>query len=470
MLQGITSLLRRTFAASHDEKPRQLAGCAAELASLSAGLLRSSTEVTRKSIEQQARIAELVSVEERIRNFAELNASSSQEIAVRTSTLVHDADSAIQMVTLTARDMQELAQTVSAGAELMKLFADRVAEVDSVVTIIGEIARETNLIALNAAIEAANAGKKGDGFNIIAQEIRLLAERTGKSTVDLGNRTELMCLAARDVEGALHKSEASVEQTIKQTRNVERSFQQLRDTASYIQNVSAEVSVGSGRQLELVHRVTLNLATIDTIAHSCIDDADDSAETSVAMAGCLHLLQNRLGVSASELGDGQRGLDLNVDGNLHDRIATYQPRVDSALEMLGARCAEAGEPHQALKTLIPTSHSVLHFGVFDAADSDPWLRVIQDATNCTASIFVVSEPTNELRHFFSVATNARQGNGQPVRGAVLSPKSIAARKLLAGQTHRGVSFILGRPILLACEPIFTLSGDVIGALYIAHAL
>ena len=469
MLQRLISRLRHTSSARKRNQPlRQVTEYAAEVAGISEKLLESSTEAARSLVEQKIHLDELATLAGRIRNFAVLSGTSSREIAFLIAALAQDAESGSALISVTVREMQELATTVATGAALMESFAERVALVDSMVTIIGEIARQTNLLALNAAIEAANAGKKGDGFSIIAREIRLLAERTGKSTVDLGNQTELMCLAARDAESSMQKSKSAVERGIEQTLTVERSVQRFRDTTRYVDTISAEVAVASDRQVALVDRATSTLVKIGELARECLNGADASAEASLNIAHSCCLLQeecNREDVSSARVTS-------TVDSyeQFGDKIAIYQPRVDSAIEMMRAIGAEAGALGAGSDRLVPGASLDLRFGSVNAADLRSSLDLIEEATNCMVSIFALSQTEAAERKFISVAPGEEEGHGAAAMPMAFSSRSLAAGELLAGRTYRGVTYRLSRPVLAGYEPLLSASGELIGALYAAHSL
>jgi methyl-accepting chemotaxis protein len=183
---------------------------------------------------------------------------------------------------------------VSTSAQLMQEFAERMAEVDRIVLTVGEIARQTNLLALNAAIEAANAGKAGDGFSVIAREIRLLADRTSASTTEIGEKIGRMSASAKAAERSMQTGKAAVESSIRQNLEVQRSFQGIRTAMHEVESMSAEVASASDKQIVAVERVAASVKQIDDLAGECTQEADASAEMSMKMVACTARLYSGL--------------------------------------------------------------------------------------------------------------------------------------------------------------------------------
>jgi hypothetical protein len=441
---------------------------ASEIAALTSCLLQASRAEAQQSAAQHTQVLEVLEMEERIRAFAEKNGVHCRDTAARIESVARDTDLGSQMVATTTQHMQEMAQTVSLSAALMRQFVDRVSEVDVMVSTIGDIARQTNLLALNAAIEAANAGHKGDGFSVIAHEIRVLADRTTQSTTEIGNRIEVMSFAARDAEAAMQKGQAAVQTSIEQSLDVQASIQSLRDAMQQVKGMSADVAIGSDRQIVSVNKVTESIHHIDDLAAGCTHEADASAEMSMMLVNCTRGLQDSLASLVPMAGKPAYATDIEEDENaaaLLEKISKYGPLVDQAIKSIVLRTTQSGPASLEHPTSYPEALPVLRFGKADAANAKGWLQEIRETTGCNATIFALAG-----EQFLRVATNVSRGDGTRAIGTALNPRGIAAQKLLSGKSHYGTAYVLGAPFLTAYEPVFSANGELIGALYAGYPL
>jgi hypothetical protein len=449
---------------------QELLEAAQEIAELSRTLVTTSMEGAKKSNEQRARLVDVVQMEDRIRLAAEQSGVNSRETAARTGAVARDTDQGNETMEATTHTMQEMAQTVSTSAKLMQEFAERMAEVDRIVLTVGEIARQTNLLALNAAIEAANAGKAGDGFSVIAREIRVLADRTRESTTEIGEKIGRMSASAKAAEHSMQAGKAAVETSIGQNLEVQRSFRGIRSAMHEVESMSAEVASASDKQIVAVERVATSVKQIDVLAGECTLEADASAEMSMKMVACTARLYAGLAQLHADKARGMAKEQQATEKMLHGVVA-HEARVQFALEMLKGLCARAGvvgvRGHFALKdaTVPMVEIPGLYFGSVKAIDTSGWVDQVNAKTGCVATVFV-----RDGDRMVRVATNVKRPDGQRATGTILNPKGLALARLLERRSHFGAVYVLGKPFVAAYEPVLCARGELVGALYTGFAL
>jgi methyl-accepting chemotaxis protein len=149
------------------------------------------------------------------------------------------SDQGEQIIERTVKDMDTISETVTRASQVIKALGEESQQISSVVQVIKEVADQTNLLALNAAIEAARAGEQGRGFAVVADEVRKLAERTAQSTGDIGTMIGKIQISANEAVTEMN-------QVVKQVGSGQVSVQEAGERIQHIrieaQKVSAAVT------------------------------------------------------------------------------------------------------------------------------------------------------------------------------------------------------------------------------------
>lgn len=151
-------------------------------------------------------------------------------------------------------------------ASMVDKLNSRASEIGDIVTVIKEIADQTNLLALNAAIEAARAGEQGRGFAVVADEVRKLAEKTIKATVEITEKISAVQAESQMTTKSMHEATAQVDQATEYIRRVGDSLDHIVDAVMRAKEQSTQIASAVEEQATAAEEVTVNISKTSEIA------------------------------------------------------------------------------------------------------------------------------------------------------------------------------------------------------------
>lgn len=172
-----------------------------------------------------------------------------------------------------ANEIEDIANTVTNTVQQVNLLEERAKDIGNIVNVIRSISDQTNLLALNAAIEAARAGEAGRGFAVVADEVRQLAQRTGEATGEIESMIS-------QVQINTQASVSAMETTVPK---VERGLVLTREASKLLDDIQHQANGSLENVLEVVQDTTKQASTIESIKDSVIELEHISKETSIAL-------------------------------------------------------------------------------------------------------------------------------------------------------------------------------------------
>jgi len=219
-----------------------------------------SLDASANQIEQMANLIEQVASTSSILsdNASQVSETTSQVM----STLAQGTDSS----NTSRRTIEAFAEEVNGMASDLALLQEESARIGSVLDVIRGIADQTNLLALNAAIEAARAGEQGRGFAVVADEVRALAHRTQESTVEIQSMVEGLQEKSTNAVNAISRGQSLTQDSLAQSEEVVTALEQVGDAFTEVDNLTSQMASGTEEQQRSTASINDNMVAVVSLS------------------------------------------------------------------------------------------------------------------------------------------------------------------------------------------------------------
>ncbi|MHB9118968.1 MAG: methyl-accepting chemotaxis protein [Burkholderiales bacterium] len=226
------------------------------------------TEVARvaaHSEAQQDRVTQVSAAMEEVSvSVTEVASSADNAAESAKSTLAIVQEGSVQM-THSMDSVARAVQTVQTSSATINELSLAIEKIGTVTGVIKEIADQTNLLALNAAIEAARAGEQGRGFAVVADEVRKLAERTSSSTADIGRIVGELTQTTRSAVATMDGTVREVDEGIKLLQESHQSFQKIKSASEHVNESASHIASAAKEQSAATEEVAQNMEQISAL-------------------------------------------------------------------------------------------------------------------------------------------------------------------------------------------------------------
>ncbi|VAW37470.1 Methyl-accepting chemotaxis protein I (serine chemoreceptor protein) [hydrothermal vent metagenome] len=269
------------------------------------GIDRQSNQTNQVATAMEEMSATVIEVAKNSQGASEAS-DDTQQIAVQGGDVVKRA----------VDGMMTVADTVRQSATTVEALGKSSDEIGAIISVINDIADQTNLLALNAAIEAARAGEQGRGFAVVADEVRKLAEKTTKATKEIADMIKTIQGDTKGAMGSMHEGTKQVEEGVQLASEAGESLQQIVSSVDRVTDMVRQIATAAEEQSATSEEITSNITGIAGIAEENSDGVKEVSSAADELNRIAEDLKMLVGTFILAAG-AEQGADATGNGSEH---------------------------------------------------------------------------------------------------------------------------------------------------------
>ncbi|GIU28908.1 chemotaxis protein [Shewanella colwelliana] len=240
--------------------------------------------------EQRQHLDSLATAMEEMTAAVKEVARNAEQSSTETQEANQQVEAGSKDIAITVEAIGALSNEIGDASEAVNTLNDNAAKIDEVVTTINAISEQTNLLALNAAIEAARAGEQGRGFAVVADEVRTLAGRTQAATVEIKSMIEALQTGSQDLTRVMKRTVDKAEEGKQHVLDTGEDLKAIAHHSEKVYEMSVLIATSAEEQSAVANEIATNLMEIRNQSH----DVEQSANQSVSGCDELHATAEQL--------------------------------------------------------------------------------------------------------------------------------------------------------------------------------
>ncbi|MGL5286933.1 MAG: methyl-accepting chemotaxis protein, partial [Aeromonas sp.] len=253
-----------------------------------------STQSSQGMSQQQGQITQVATAMQQMQTTVEDVARNTTQAAEMARSAFNASRQGQQVVVSAIDSLEKMAGEIEGTGQVVSQLESESNNISLVLDVIRNIADQTNLLALNAAIEAARAGEQGRGFAVVADEVRTLAQRTQDSTTEIQRMIEQLQSRASAAGSAMQEGCQSMLETVSLARGAGEQMEQVNDAVTAISDMNTQIASATEEQHQVAEELGRNMLVINTVAEENAQGANHTAQSCHELARLAQHLQQRI--------------------------------------------------------------------------------------------------------------------------------------------------------------------------------
>ncbi|WP_019611890.1 methyl-accepting chemotaxis protein [Thioalkalivibrio sp. AKL7] len=274
---------------------QQVAAGSDQVAAASNELSATSEETNEQVRRQKAETDQVATAMNEMTATVQEVARNAADAAAAAQATDQDAVAGQQVVQKTVTAINGLSRQVDNAAEVVTRLSQDAEQINKVLEVIGDIADQTNLLALNAAIEAARAGEQGRGFAVVADEVRTLASRTQDSTHEIQQMIERVQSGTREAVQAMEDGRSKAHESVEQVNLAGESLNAITQSVTRISDMNTQIASAAEEQSTVAEEINRNVANITEVLDQTAAGSEQIRNASEELSKLASQQQERVG-------------------------------------------------------------------------------------------------------------------------------------------------------------------------------
>ena len=331
----MAEVINRLLAKFH-EILRDISETTVQLSTQANTMSSHAEETNQRVARQQGELEQLATAINKMSSSVLEVAQNTASAADATQQANQQANQGHQVVEQTIAAISALAREVKGAATVIHQLEQESANIGTVLDVIRGIADQTNLLALNAAIEAARAGEQGRGFAVVADEVRTLASRTQQSTREIQGLIQRLQGGASQAVVAMEQGSQTAEAGMTQAAHAGTALEEIRRAVAILNDLNIQIATSTEEQSAVAEEINRNVSNLSTFAHDTARQADSSSSEMSRFSESLRQLTGKYTTKE------QNRFDFDAAKAAH---LTWKTRLRSFLDGSGSLTREQAVSH-----------------------------------------------------------------------------------------------------------------------------